>query len=160
LGAHPTLPTNLLAPPIVKPGDPYYGDGSCQVEEEIPPSWQLEIQTGTAKDTTTEADNATWARRKKTRHNISPIASWRSTSASSSKSDRSKRTRCTLSESSAKGWISCSRRSRCSCACQMPDLQSAVHPSLQHTWSTRPGHRLKFPGFSFFLSNLVAESLV
>jgi hypothetical protein len=35
--ARAPLPTNLLAPPIIKPGDPYYGDGSCQAEEEIPP---------------------------------------------------------------------------------------------------------------------------
>jgi hypothetical protein len=35
------MATNLLAPPVINLGEPYYGDGSYQVEEEIPPSWQL-----------------------------------------------------------------------------------------------------------------------
>jgi hypothetical protein len=39
LGVHPPMATNLLAPPVINLGEPYYGDGSFQVEEEIPPSW-------------------------------------------------------------------------------------------------------------------------
>jgi hypothetical protein len=45
-----------LSPPIVKPGDPYYDDESCQVEEEIPPSWQLENKAGTDKEINAEGD--------------------------------------------------------------------------------------------------------
>jgi hypothetical protein len=56
LGTHHTLDPYFLAPPVVKPGDKYYGDGSCKVEEEIPPSWQLDNITGTGMDFNTEAD--------------------------------------------------------------------------------------------------------
>lgn len=37
-------------------GDKYYGDGSCKVEEKIPPSWQLDNLTGTCRDFKAEAD--------------------------------------------------------------------------------------------------------
>jgi hypothetical protein len=36
------LATSLLPPPKLNPQDPYYGDGSCMVEEEIPLRWQVE----------------------------------------------------------------------------------------------------------------------
>jgi hypothetical protein len=150
LDAHTPIPTNLLAPPIVKPGEPYYGDGSCQVEEEIPPNLQLEDSYRYNQRHYSRILTEQWAKRKMTRHNTSLIASWRSTSTSSSKSDRGKRTRSTLNESSTKGWISCSRRSRMLRRMPNPDLQPMVHPSLQHTWSTRPSHRLMFPGFGLF----------
>ena len=52
------------------------------------------------------------ARRRKIIHNISPTISWRSTFDSSSRSGRSRMTRCTHRESSTNGWISCSMRSR------------------------------------------------
>jgi hypothetical protein len=54
LGVHPPLLTNLLSPPTVKPEEPYYGNESCQVEEEIPPSWQL---AGTNKETIVVSDD-------------------------------------------------------------------------------------------------------
>jgi hypothetical protein len=49
----PPLATNP-PPPIVNPGDPYYDDGSCMVEEEIPPSWKLEDNAATTNEITTE----------------------------------------------------------------------------------------------------------
>jgi hypothetical protein len=59
LGKRIPLATNLLAPPVIKPGEPYYGDGSCQVEEEIPPSWQLENMAGTDKEIIAGGDDET-----------------------------------------------------------------------------------------------------
>jgi hypothetical protein len=53
LEVHFPTATNLLAPPILKSGEPYYGDGSCIVEEEISSSWQL---TGAKKDSTAAED--------------------------------------------------------------------------------------------------------
>jgi hypothetical protein len=50
------MTTNLLAPLVIKSGEPSYGDESCQVEEEIPPSWQLE---GTDKETIAAGDDET-----------------------------------------------------------------------------------------------------
>jgi hypothetical protein len=46
--------TSLLGPPVLKPGEPYYGDVSCIVEEEIPPSWQL---TDAGKESITVEDD-------------------------------------------------------------------------------------------------------
>ena len=54
MGVHLPLVTNLLSPQAIKPEEPYYGDRSCQVEEEIPPSWQL---AGTDKETIAVGDN-------------------------------------------------------------------------------------------------------
>jgi hypothetical protein len=48
------MATNLLVPPVINLGEPYYGDGSCQVEEEIPPSWQL---AGIDKETIAVGDD-------------------------------------------------------------------------------------------------------
>ena len=49
------LPTasSLLSPPVLKPGEPYYGDGHCIMEEKIPPSWQ---STDAGKDPTAAED--------------------------------------------------------------------------------------------------------
>jgi hypothetical protein len=52
------LATSLLAPPK----DPYYGDGSCIVEEEIPPYWQetpLNVMATVDEDDTTIAVETT-----------------------------------------------------------------------------------------------------
>jgi hypothetical protein len=56
LGVRPPLVTNLLAPLAVKLGEPYYGEERCQVEEKIPPSWQL---TGIGKKTIATGNDKT-----------------------------------------------------------------------------------------------------
>jgi hypothetical protein len=45
--------TILLASPVLRLSEPYYGDGSCIAEEEIPPSWKL---TSAGKDSTAVED--------------------------------------------------------------------------------------------------------
>jgi hypothetical protein len=51
--ASPPLATNILAPLIVKPRDPDYGDVISMVEEGIPPRWNLENNTEIANEITT-----------------------------------------------------------------------------------------------------------
>jgi hypothetical protein len=52
------LATSLLPPPPPpakrNPQDPYCEDGSCMVEEEIPPRWQVEENKMAANENTTE----------------------------------------------------------------------------------------------------------
>jgi hypothetical protein len=140
LDARTPLPTNLLAPPIIKPGDPYYGDGSCQVEEEIPPL------------ATTPEDDMQRTKRQMTRLNTSTITSWRSTSTYSSKLDRGRQTRSTLNEFSAKGWTSFSRRSRMHR--RMPSARHAANDSSQLTTSmVNPAQpQIKVTRFSFLFN--------
>jgi len=47
------LATNSSPPPNLNPHDPYFDDGSCMVEEEIPPSWKVEENTAAANKITT-----------------------------------------------------------------------------------------------------------
>jgi hypothetical protein len=91
------LLTNPLAPPKINPQDPVFGDGSCMVEEEIPPSWQVEEHMViTSED-------------KEVEHLCSmQIDSRRSTSNLFSKFGKSKMISCTHSASSAKDWTFCS----------------------------------------------------
>jgi len=56
MGMCHTLDPYFLAPPVVKPGNKYYGDGSWKVEKEIPLRWQLDNLTGTGMDFNTEVD--------------------------------------------------------------------------------------------------------
>jgi hypothetical protein len=53
--ARPPLATNLLPPQLSIQVTPTM-DRSCMVEEEIPPRWQLEDNTTTANEITTEVD--------------------------------------------------------------------------------------------------------
>jgi hypothetical protein len=53
------LATNLLAPLVIKSGEPYYVDGSFQVEEAIPPSWKMENMEGTDKEIIARGDEET-----------------------------------------------------------------------------------------------------
>jgi hypothetical protein len=105
LGVRPPMDTNLLAPPIVKPGDPSYGDESCQVEEEIPPSWQLE---GTDKETIAASDDEK-GKEEEAPHFANHLAEENLELLFDLGSDRT--TKCIIKALSIKEWKLCSRSS-------------------------------------------------
>jgi hypothetical protein len=152
---HP-IPTNLLAPPLVKPGQPYYGDGSCRVEEEAPPNLQLEIHAGTAKDTNLEANRAAGKEEDNQMHHFANRLMEEHLSILFEMRQRQSGPGALSMNPPPKDGYPIRGALGCSSECQIPNLQPRVHPILQHTWSTRPSHRLTFPGFVLFLFNIVA----